>query len=162
MAKNVQVIPAQKDLRQKAVNSKVGVDVAMTPADIEALDQVIQESKDEFVVEAADLLRKLRQDVARARASEDADETFVPNTLKVAYQIKSLGGSFNYPLMTVIAKSLHDFLSGRTSLEGKQYDLIGLHIDILYLVLSRQMDGPGGVTEKQIVLALQEGARRLA
>ena len=63
-------------------------------------------------------------------------------------------------MLTAIAKSLHNFLYERQSLQGKQYDLVSLHVDMLYLVLSRQMDGPGGMTEQQIVLALQEGARR--
>jgi hypothetical protein len=160
MAKNVQVIPAQMELRQKVVNFKTGVDIAMTPAQLDELEEVIQESKDEFVVEAASILKKLRMDVARARANKDDAETFVEIAQDAAYDIKALGGTFNYPLMTAIAKSLHNFLYERTTLEGKQYDLVSLHIDMLYLVLSRQMDGPGGVTEQQIVLALQEGARR--
>ena len=31
MARNVQVIPAQQELKQKSVNTKNGFDIAMTP-----------------------------------------------------------------------------------------------------------------------------------
>lgn len=160
MARNVQIIPAQMELRQKVVNSKTGIDIAMTPSQLDELEEVIQESRDEFIVEVAGLLKKLRADVARARANKDDADKFVKIAMDAAYDIKALGGSFNYPLLTAIAKSLHNFLYERQSLQGKQYDLVSLHVDMLYLVLSRQMDGPGGVTEQQIVLALQEGARR--
>ena len=162
MARNVQVIPAQQELKQKSVNTKNGFDIAMTPAELDELESVIQASRDEFVVEAASLLKKLRSDLSYARAHRDDVATFIQSALRAAYDIKSLGGSFNYPLMTSMAQSLHDFLAERTELTTKQYDLVGLHVDMLYLVLSRHMDGPGGTTEQQIVLALREGVRRFS
>ena len=162
MARNVQIIPAQTELRQKAVNSTTGVDIALTPTELDKLEAVIQESKDEFVIEAADLLKRLRMTLGRARKNREDADAFVQIARDVAYDIKALGGTFNYQLMTAIAKSLHDFLDGREVLTGKQYDLVGLHADMLYLVLSRHMQGPGGPTEQQIVLALKEGARRFA
>ena len=96
MARNVQIIPAQMELRQKVVNSKTGIDIAMTPSQLDELEEVIQESRDEFIVEVAGLLKKLRADVARARANKDDADKFVKIAIDAAYDIKALGGSFNY------------------------------------------------------------------
>jgi hypothetical protein len=44
MAKDVQIIPANTDLRQKAVNSKAGIDVNPGPETLAELDRVILSS----------------------------------------------------------------------------------------------------------------------
>lgn len=62
MAKDVQIIPAESKLRQKAVNSNVGTDLEMTPEQLAQLDKVIRASA-----------AKLAADADRRRRNEPFD-----------------------------------------------------------------------------------------
>ncbi len=52
MAKDVQIIPAQTKLRQKAVNSTVGTDLEMSPEQLAQLDKVIRASATKLAADA--------------------------------------------------------------------------------------------------------------
>ena len=80
----------------------------------------------------------------------------------LAYSVKALGGTFQYPLMTQIAKSMEIFVADRTTANEKQLLVIQLHIDSLYVILAGRVTGFGSTVEQATVAALTKLTERYA
>lgn len=78
----------------------------------------------------------------------------------LAYSVKALGGTFQYPLMTQIAKSMETFMADRTTANEKQLLVAQLHIDSLYVILAGRVTGFGSSVEQATVAALTKLTER--
>ena len=66
-----------------------------------------------------------------------------------------MGGVFGYPLLTEFAKSLHDFLKELDDLDELQQEIVSIHVDTLYVVISHRIKGSGGALEAQLRASLK-------
>ena len=146
-------IKANQELKRKAVGFKSGVSVNPPSSFFRELEEVIESSADEFVIEVGRELMRLRSGYEEAARDPEKLPTFREEALEASYAVKSLGGTFGFPLLTAIAKSLNDYLQDIERPHGKQWQIIGLHIDALYVVLVQQIRGGGGDVEQQVLSA---------
>lgn len=150
-----QIISASQELRQRAVNFTTGFDLQMTDEVRSLIETAIDASKDDFSHEILDKLKEIRRLVKEAEADEFQRIFIMSNIADLAFDIKGMGGTFGFPLLSMLAKSLHDFV-GKIGLPNTpQFSVIGIHIDALYLVLARGVRGPGGAEEKRMLETLK-------
>ncbi|MCR9256929.1 MAG: transcriptional regulator [Alphaproteobacteria bacterium] len=161
MARKAQIIPPQTDLKRRAVNSKVGFAINPTPEDLKKIEAVVHKSTDKFITQAADKLKRLREGYRAATPNKSLRPAFLKQVREESLSIKGLGGMFNFPLMTAIAKSLNDFTQGRSDVDDKQMSLVSLHIDALYVVLAQRIEGEGSMQESQVLDAFQEAVAKI-
>src|SRR5579885_3360631 len=102
-----QIIPPSNELRRKAVNYKKGFSVDLTPTEMRQLEKVVHAATDKFTVAASASLKALRELVASARDGDVPGEDVIRRVAREALDLKGLGGTFDYPLVTRIAKSLN-------------------------------------------------------
>jgi hypothetical protein len=156
----VQIIQPTGELRKRAVNYKKGFSVELTSSEMIKLEEIVHKSKDKFVTEVGERLKRLRES---ARAVED-DALSIPSFLKAAakesFDIKGLGGTFDFPLLTQVAKSLNDYVRGLRNIGKVQVDIIVLHVDALYVILAQHITGQGGATEAEVLSALLQATRK--
>lgn len=157
-----QFISPPQDLRKKAVNFKTGVDVNLTPDTVAKLEAVIAASGDTFAQEVADKLREMRATIAGVGRDDIARMFILPTISTMALDIKGMGGTFGYPLLTLLAKSLHDFLAQLSMPNNEQFEVVSLHIDSMYLFLVQQVTGGGGSNEKTLIDQLQRAIAKVA
>jgi hypothetical protein len=50
-----------------------------------------------------------------------------------------MGGTFGFPLMTMVAKSLSEFLERKRPLGANQLAVISLHVNMLYVILAQKL-----------------------
>ncbi|MHC8493175.1 transcriptional regulator [Thalassospira sp. SM2505] len=158
--KNVQIIPAQTDLKRRAVNFIKGFDINLSPEQLEELEQVVQRSSETFVRDVGKDLMDCRRQIIQALGDKTKRSDAVASSSDLAYSVKALGGTFQYPLMTQIAKSLETFVADRTTANEKQLLVIQLHIDSLYVILAGRVTGFGSTVEQATVAALTKLAER--
>jgi hypothetical protein len=162
VAKKVQIIQPTGELRKRAVNYKKGFSVELTPTEMRQLETVVHKSKDKFVAAIDAKLRSLR-DAARAVGD---DALSIPGFLKQAetdsFEIKGLGGTFDFPLLTQLAASLNDYVRGLRNVSKVQIEVISLHVDALYVILAQHITGTGGATEAQVLTALGKATRKFS
>lgn len=145
------LIKAPQGLRQRAVNFTTGLELTLTDEVREKIEAVIEASADSFAQEILDKLRDMRQQVKAAEDDELQRIFILSNIAEIAFDIKGMGGTFGYPLLSHLAKSLHDFI-GKLGLPNEaQLEVISIHIDSMYVVLARGIGGTGGKMEQELL-----------
>ena len=158
--KNVQIIPPQTDLKRRAVNFIKGFDINLSPEQLEELEQVVQRSSETFVRDIGKDLMECRKIVIASIGDASSRPQAISSATDLAYSVKALGGTFQYPLMTQIAKSLEIFVADRTTANKKQLMVIQIHIDSLYVILAGRVTGFGSSVEQATVAALTKLTER--
>jgi len=148
-------IKAPQGLRQRAVNFKTGFDLNLSDELRAQIESTILESKDEFSTEVLGKLREMRK-LAKDAENDEFQRIFIlSNISDLAFDVKGMGGTFGFPLLTHLAKSLHDFMGKIPLPSDKQFEVISIHIDALYVVLARGITGVGGKLEKELLDSLR-------
>ena len=145
------LIKAPQGLRQRAVNFTTGLELTLTDEVRAKIEAVIEESADTFAQDVLAKLRDMRQQVKAAEDDELQRIFILSNISEIAFDIKGMGGTFGYPLLSHLAKSLHDFI-GKLGLPNEaQLEVISIHIDSMYVVLARGIGGTGGKMEQELL-----------
>jgi len=154
-------IKAPQGLRQRAVNTTHGLELHLTPEVRAKIEQTIEASKDEFSKDVLHRLQEIRREVQRAE-DDEFQRIFVMSTIgESAFDIKGMGGTFGFPLLTHLAKSLHDFVSKIGLPNTEQFQVIRIHVDALYLVLAQGKSGAGGKIEKEMLETLAQAVKKV-
>ncbi|RKQ68397.1 transcriptional regulator [Oceanibaculum indicum] len=154
MAK-AQIIPPSMDLRRRAVNSKKGFSINPQPDELKKIEKAVHQSSDKFIASVAAALRSLREALASAETDPARWEALMVEIRRHAFDIKGLGGTFDYPLLTEIARSLHAVAGRMGDANPKQMAIIRCHIDALYVVLAERIQGSGGKVEQELLEAFR-------
>lgn len=154
MAK-AQIIPPSTELRRRAVNSKQGFSINPRPEELKKIENAVHQSGDKFIASVAAALRSLRSALASAEHDPSRWEPLIGDIRRHAFDIKGLGGTFDYPLLTEIARSLHAAAGRVGDTNPKQMAIIRCHIDALYVVLAQRIQGSGGKLEREVLEAFR-------
>lgn len=155
MRNKPQFIPNRGELKRKAVNYKTGMEIKLDEATLKKMEQLVENSSAEFLNETVESLKGLREALGRAATEPSARREVLDHIREEAFQIKGMGGVFGYPLLTEFAKSLHDFLKELEDLDELQQEIVSIHVDTLYVVVSHKIKGSGGPLEAQLRASLK-------
>jgi HPt (histidine-containing phosphotransfer) domain-containing protein len=155
MRNKAQIIPNRGELKRKAVNYKTGMDIRLDPETLKKMEQLVENSSAQFLDATVESLKGLREALGRAAADPAVRHEVLEHIREEAFQIKGMGGVFGYPLLTEFAKSLHDFLKELEDLDELQQEIVSIHVDTLYVVVSHRIKGSGGVLEAQLRASLK-------
>lgn len=151
VAKKFKVIQPPDTLKDKVSITADGVDLET----LEKAEQLIAGMQGSYLEWVEEDLKKV-SDLYELAVQNEADRaTVFEDLFSVAHDIKGQGGSFNYPLMTMIGNLLCRFLE-RCKDHPKESHLavIRVHIDALRLVISKRMEGDGGRAGENLVQGL--------
>ncbi len=161
MAKpKVQIIQPSMDLRKRAVNFKTGFGVILTPDEAVKLEAVVEKSSDTFAKQVAAKLKVLRESLAALNDDTAPHMALIDRVASDALEIKGLGGTFKFPLLTQIAKSLHDYAAQIKEPNVWHGVIFAHHIDALYVVLAQRITGLGGKVESELLKALRQASNK--
>lgn len=163
-----QIIPPSRRLRDIAVNATKGFGLRLSPREIEHIEKAIEKSQDRFSTEAVAKLRLVRAQLGAIeegasgnRGGRDADLAALNRLIAdVSLELKGLGGTFGYPLLTAVAKSLHDFLDGRETLDAVRLEIVRHHLDAMYRVIAERLKGLGGDREAALLKAFHQATEQ--
>ncbi|NQW11337.1 MAG: hypothetical protein HQ481_15845 [Alphaproteobacteria bacterium] len=154
MSRRAQIIPPRVELMRKAINATKGIDLKLTPETVHQMEQVVHRSRDKFVNDIAARLAVMRGSLERLDAP--GQRPVLDELYQHSLAIKGAGGTIGFDLLTLIGKSLNDFVAGQTRLDKRQVAVVSLHIDALYTVLANNVSGPGGAVEAAVIEAFDE------
>lgn len=149
------IIPNRGELKRKAVNYKTGLDLRLDEEMLKKMEALVENTSAQFLNETVETLKGLREALGRAAADPSARREVLEHIRDEAFQIKGMGGVFGYPLLTEFAKSLHDFLKELDDLDELQQEIVSIHVDTLYVVISHRIKGSGGALEAQLRASLK-------
>lgn len=107
---------------------------------------------------ADDDLGRMRASFEELKQTSLDDPNSVKNMLRICWDMKGLGGTFGYPLVTTITHYLSNYLEHcLNSAEATVSPaVVTPHIDALYVVLSQKISGDGGAIGRELVAGLQK------
>jgi len=117
------------------------------PSAIEAIGKALKLADnliDSYQGWAVDDLQRLWAAFEQARKSRRnlaAEQASVRQMFNVAHEIRGQGGSFGYPLISLLADSLCKFLEPRGSLSARDLEIVRIHILALKAVFGQQLKG---------------------
>jgi chemotaxis protein histidine kinase CheA len=141
-------IAANKSLGERALSSRRGMPLRLSEDDLERLEAVIEESKDEFTGNISAQLRHLR------RLIQEIDTADLDRYPAIAYQIKGLAGMFGYQNMTNVASMLLSYTDNKSRFTRRQLVVVGIHIDLLYVILAKRLTKIAQGLEAELTAAL--------
>lgn len=155
------LIKAPQELRQRAVNFTTGLDLTLTDDVRAGIEGVISESADAFSKEVLEKLKEMRKQVKTAE-DDQISRIFIMSTIaELAFDIKGMGGTFGYPLLTHLAKSLKDFIAKLGLPNETQLEVISIHVDAMYVVLAQGIQSQGSQREKALLESLQAAVAKV-
>ena len=154
-------IQPEAKLKNKAMTLDKGLGLSLGADDLTRIESAISEHSNDFSDKILERLRNLRRLLGPDGSAADLPpEQLIAKLRDDAYEIKSLGATFGFPAMTMIAKLLHDYVDKRTELPRKQRAIAAVHVDALYVVLAQQLSNLPMVTEQALVTGLAALASR--
>ena len=129
---------------------------------IGSAESAVEDLREDFHKELAACLGQLRRDWAAVTAHGDISATAPTADLQscfdLTHQIKSMGGTFDFDLVSDIAASLCELLQDLQTrpVGAKARDSVERHIAALELVEARKLRGDGGPFGRQLVAGLTE------
>ena len=154
------LLPPAEDLTQRAASSTTGLDLRLNPALLRRLEDVVNESRERFVVDLAARLRKLRASTQARVDGQMSDTDLLHLVFEESLQIKGMGGTIGYQVLSLIATTLNDFVTGRQSLGRIQFEILQLHIDAMYVVIADRITDNGGILEDQVLSGLRMAVKK--
>ena len=148
------VIKPPNTLSQKAT---VGGPGAVDAAALERAETEISDLADDYVNWAKDDIKRLEDVFAGMKDGSDDLDQLAQQIFQISHDIKGQGGSFDYPLMTIIGGQLWAFIDKREkAVDAGTVKVIGLHINAMQLVIAQALTGDGGAIGDQLLTGLEK------
>lgn len=109
------------------------------------IDEILDRLRTDFLDEAGDVIESLDQLLDKVRHGDDAPQTALSSARRAAHNLKGMGGSFGYPLVTVIAHRMEDYLSNLSTLSEEHVSDVQVFVDRI----QDAIDGKGDAPEDQ-------------
>jgi len=159
--RKAQVIPAPDDLKRRAVNFKKGLNLELSEAETRKVEGVVEAASGRFLDEIGEKLQGLRGQSAKVGPGHPDLPAYLESVRAVSLDIKGMGGTFGYPLMSAVAKSLNNFAKTLDDANEVQLTVIRHHIDALHVILAQSITGEGGQTESDLLGALHAATQKV-
>lgn len=126
------------------------------PQSIARAEAAVAELANSYLDWALEDLASLQKHLAAARAEPEEAGRHVQALFQTAHDMKGQGATFDYPLVTQIAKYLCHYVEGRLDRDS-QPDLavIAAHVDALAVILRQRMSGDGGAVGQKLSKELE-------
>jgi chemotaxis protein histidine kinase CheA len=75
---------------------------------------------------------------------------------RISHELKGQGGTFGYPLISVVAKSLQECTRPKTPMGDNNVKILRAHADAMQAVIKERIAGDGGAIGKALLDGLKE------
>ncbi len=145
MSRRARIINPPQDLKRRAVSATKGLNIELTPQELAKIETAVHKSKDKFVSQVAEKLKALRVTHHDVERTPELQGAYLAQLRDESLAVKGLAGTFGFHLITTMASSLNDYVLKRADASDRQLIVIRLHIDMLYVLLSRAQQPHGGM-----------------
>ncbi len=110
---------------------------------------------------AIDDLENLWQAFMAAASDGRADAKRLSELYDIAHETRGQGGSFGFPLISVLGDSLCKYLDGRTSVTDQDLDVVRIHILAMKATFRQGLKGAQGNLAKELAPLLKAFRERV-
>lgn len=149
-AKGVTFYDPPQDLRRRMANESIDIQKVLD------VQREMDNWAEDFRDWTLDYIKQIDAALEACRASQTADRRKPFNRINfLAHEMRGQGGTFGYPLVSRVARSLFDLTLHNLDRSDSCCDLIGEHIRILKAVVRDKIKGDGGMIGRELLDELQ-------
>lgn len=116
----------------------------------------VEQLTHDFVAASHATLADLDAALAEARTCNgDAQRAALQRIFHDSHDLRGLGGTFNYPLITHIGSSLCDLIERLDTVSALHLEAVDLHISAMKLVIADGISGDGGRQGQQLSASIE-------
>jgi len=144
--------------RDFGLKEKIGLNISLedifNAENVARAQRIIHQSRGEFLDWVVNDLSRLDEAFKRLEVFPRHERTDVEAVQEVALHIKSQAGVFDYGLASHVADSLYDLCLPRTHFSASARMAGRKHVDALYVIFQRNIQGSGGVVGEELCASL--------
>lgn len=140
---DVTIVDPDYTIQQK-IGEKVNISEVFSPESVRTAQQIINASRGEFLEWIIDDIKQLEDCYHRLEANPGHSSDEVKGLYQVSMKVKSQAGTFGFDLASHVAESLTQITDGCPHVDSARRTVVRKHIDVLYVIFQRNIQGMGG------------------
>lgn len=145
----ITIVDADVSMRDK-VGEHISFDDIFNIENVARAQRIIHQSRGQYLDWVVQDLRMLHEAFQAIEVNAKHSQQDVEKVEAIALHIKSQAGVFDYTLASQVAESLYDICFNRASLSSSACMTGRKHIDALYVIFQRNIQGAGGVVGDEL------------
>lgn len=145
-----------------SIRSKVSGGGPLSDEMLEKAENVIEEHGADYVTRAQAQIESLIQTVRTAREKVESRPELFGKIFQKSHDIRGMGSTFGYDLVTEIGASLCNFVEGLEQHDDDAMEVVGAHVDALRAVIANGVKGDGGAIGREIAEGLAQAVAQAA
>ena len=152
----VRYIRLRNKLLAKVGGAKRGEGGAVAPEVLEKALAEMKKAEDEYPEWVRKTLVELVDELNGAKGKPEIERTkHFKRVGAIAHELKGQGGTFGYPLVSAIAKSLNEFTQRDMLVTDNHLEILKAHIDTMRAVVNGHVAGDGGAIGRELIQSLE-------
>lgn len=144
------------------IRKKVSGSGPLTKEMLSRAEKVIVKHGNGYVGRAQRQLEELFQTVQRAKSDTANRAAVFDEVFHQSHDIRGMGSTFGYNLLTVIGGSLCNFIENVSDCDDAAMEVVSAHADALRAIISNNIKGDGGPVGLELVQSLAKAADKVA
>ena len=129
---------------------------------LEQAEESLERQSLDFTEWAQNYLRDISNMLDKAREFQEKRRSCLNEINILAHELRGQGGTFGYPLITILGKSLYEATNAECSEDDKELDIVKAHIDAMKAVLREKISGDGGPVGRQLLEGLKAAINKIS
>jgi len=144
------------------IASKVSGRGGLTPQMLEAAEKVIEKHAVKYIERGRVQIDELSTMFARARDNREGRADTFQMMYRQSHDIRGLGATFGYTLVTEIASSLCNFIESLSEIDDEAINAVQAHVEALRGLIANDIKGDGGAIGREIANGLAKAVAQFA
>lgn len=150
----------------RSLKEKIGLDILMSDIfseeNIKQAQTIISNSQDDFLAWVAEDLKNTEEAYAVISDNPNHKVADIRYLQGCILSIKSRSGTFGFDLASVVADLMLALLKDQKSISATYARALRKHLDVLYVIFQRRIEGAGGEMGKDLIESLNALAKKLS
>jgi len=129
---------------------------------LQRAEKIIVEHGAEYIGRAQAQIEGLVKTVQAAKAEKDNRAELFDQIFQQSHDIRGMGATFGYDLVTVVGSSLCNFIEEIDDYSEPAMEVVNAHVDALRAVIGNDVQGDGGAIGRQMVFGLSKVVEKVA
>ena len=155
---DVAIVTPDYSLKEK-IGSDVPLSDIFSAENVAKAQRIIHHSRGDFLGWVASDLKALERALARLEDEPNHGPAEIEALERAAMHIKAQSGTFDYELASQVAESLSDLCLEEDWMPQKRLTVARKHLDSLYVIFQRNIQGTGGQMGYELISSLNELSR---
>ena len=144
------------------IRTKVSGGGPITDTMLKNAERILQKHSANNVSRAEEQITSLVKIVRDAGEKVELRQKLFPKIFRQSHDIRGLGSTFGYELITEIGGSLCTFLGGIAQHDDEAMEVVSAHVDALCAVIANDVKGDGGIVGREITEVLSKAVAKSA